>query len=91
MSRHIHEPGRRVVITGAGVIAANGCDLDTFWRSVRDGRSAADFLTRFNVSDIPSKVGAEVRDFEPEDYMDHKTARRLGAAFSSASRRRGSR
>ena len=89
MSRHIHEPGRRVVITGAGVIAANGCDLDTFWRSVRDGQSPADFLTRFNVSDIPSKVGAEIRNFEPDDYMDHKTARRLGRClqFSIAAAR----
>ena len=76
-SRSSSENARRVVITGVGVIAANGSDIDTFWRSIRDGRSAADFLTRFDVSGIPSKVGAEVRDFEPDTYMDHKTARRL--------------
>jgi 3-oxoacyl-[acyl-carrier-protein] synthase II len=80
---------RRVVITGMGVIAANGSDLDTFWRSIREGRSAADFLTRFDVSKIPSKVAAEVRDFEPSNYMDRKVARRLDRAlqFSVAAAR----
>lgn len=72
---------RRVVITGMGVIAANGSDLATFWRSVRDGASAADILTRFDVSNIPSKVAAEVRHFEPSDYMDRKAARRLDRAL----------
>jgi 3-oxoacyl-[acyl-carrier-protein] synthase II len=68
---------RRVVITGLGVIAPSGSSLDAFWSSVRDGISPARILTRFDVSRIPSKVGVEVEDFEPEDYMDRKTARRL--------------
>ncbi len=72
---------RRVVITGVGVVAANGSDKKTFWESVRDGRSAADFMTRFDVSQIPSKVSAEVRDFKPTDYMDMKVARRLDRAL----------
>ncbi len=84
------EPRRRVVITGVGVIAANGTNVDTFWESVREGKSAADFLTRFDVSAIPSKVGAEVRDFDPQDYMERKTARRLDRClqFSVAAARR---
>jgi 3-oxoacyl-[acyl-carrier-protein] synthase II len=68
---------RRVVITGMGVVAANGSNLETFWRTARDGESPADFLTRFDVSEIPSKVAAEVRDFDASDYMDRKSARRL--------------
>ena len=68
---------RRVVITGMGVIAANGQDLDTFWRSVRDGKSAGAFLTRFDCSKIPSKVGAEIMDFDPSRYIDPKHAKRL--------------
>jgi 3-oxoacyl-[acyl-carrier-protein] synthase II len=72
---------RRVVITGIGVIAANGSTPLKFWESVRDGRSAADFLTRFDVSKIPSKVAAEVRDFNPGDFMDVKVARRLERAL----------
>lgn len=75
------ENQRRVVITGMGVIAANGSTHKKFWESIRDGRSAADFLTRFDVAQIPSKVAAEVRDFEPSDYMDTKVARRLDRAL----------
>lgn len=75
MSDTRHE--RRVVITGMGVIAANGQDLDTFWKSIRDGKSAAGLVTGFDTSGIPSKFAAEVRGFEPEAYISPKHARRL--------------
>ena len=75
--RYVEDARRRVVITGAGVIAANGSDLRTFWSSIREGRSAASLLTHFDVTDIPSKVCAQIRDFDPTNYMDRKTARRL--------------
>jgi len=68
---------RRVVITGLGVIAPNGTDLDTFWNSVCEGRSAADYVTRFDVSAVPSKFACEIKSFDPKEYMDAKTARRL--------------
>lgn len=76
-ARYNDEPERRVVITGVGVIAANGCDVDSFWKSLCEGRSAASILTRFDVSTIPSKVCAEVRGFDASDFMDRKMARRL--------------
>ncbi len=79
MSDRVHE--RRVVITGMGVIAANGQDLETFWTSIRDGKSAVRRLTRFDVSDIPSKVAAEIRDFEASRYIDPKHAKRLGRSL----------
>jgi 3-oxoacyl-[acyl-carrier-protein] synthase II len=75
------EEKRRVVITGIGVIAANGSTPQKFWETARDGKSAADFLTRFDVSQIPSKVAAEVRDFDPTEFMDAKVARRLDRAL----------
>ncbi|NDB77519.1 MAG: beta-ketoacyl-[acyl-carrier-protein] synthase family protein, partial [Verrucomicrobia bacterium] len=52
-------PQRRVVITGLGVVAPNGCDLGTFWASVREGRSAAAPVTRFDVSELPNKIACE--------------------------------
>lgn len=70
------EPGRRVVVTGLGVVAPNGCRLEPFWRSLCEGRSAAAPLTRFDTSDLPTKVGCEVRDFLVTDYLDAKKARR---------------
>lgn len=68
---------RRVVITGMGVIAPNGLTLEKFWESVRDGKSAADMVTRFDVSAVPSKFACEIKNFDPKDYFDAKTARRL--------------
>lgn len=68
---------RRVVITGMGVIAPNGLDLETFWDSIVNGVSGAGYVTRFDTSRIPAKVAAEVKDFDPTLYMGAKTARRL--------------
>ncbi len=71
------EGRRRVVITGMGVVAPNGEDLETFWESIRDGRSGAGPLTRFDASHLPSRVAAEVRDFDLGKYTDAKKARRF--------------
>jgi 3-oxoacyl-[acyl-carrier-protein] synthase II len=68
---------RRVVITGMGVIAPNGLDLETFWASVRDGVSAAGVVTRFDLRECPSRVAAEIHDWSPAGYMDRKVAHRL--------------
>lgn len=67
---------RRVVITGMGVIAPNGCDLDSFWKSVVQGVSAADKVTRFDTSNVPTKIAAEIKGFDCGRYMDPKKARR---------------
>ncbi len=76
-ARNRREDERRVVITGMGVIAANGQDLETFWKTIRNGESAAAPLTRFDCSKIPSKVGAEIRKFDPSRYINPKHAKRL--------------
>lgn len=74
---HDSEERRRVVITGIGVIAPNGCDPKTFWSTLERGESAAGPLTRFEAHDAPTKIACEVRDFDPTDFMDAKAARRL--------------
>jgi 3-oxoacyl-[acyl-carrier-protein] synthase II len=67
---------RRVVITGMGVIAPNGQDLNSFWASIRDGMSAVGPVTRFNVSQMPSKLAAEVKGFNSHRFMNAKMSRR---------------
>ena len=67
---------RRVVVTGIGTISALGHTLDEFWSSLTKGRSGISRVTRFDPTDFPSKVGAEVRDFDPGKYMDPKEAKR---------------
>ena len=68
---------RRVVITGMGVIAANGKELGGFWDTVRRGQPFAGPLTRFDPGDMPNRVAAEIKDFDPSHYMTRKHAHRL--------------
>lgn len=71
---------RRVVITGMGVIAPNGSDLKTFWANVRNGQSAGGQVTRFDTKDMPAKVAAEIRNFDPMTFISRKKVRRLSLA-----------
>jgi 3-oxoacyl-[acyl-carrier-protein] synthase II len=80
---------RRVVITGLGIVAPNGTGTEAFWDSLVHGRSAVSKITQFDASSYPCQVAAEVSDFEPTDYMDSRTARRLSrfARFALAASR----
>ncbi|MEA3207720.1 MAG: 3-oxoacyl-[acyl-carrier-protein] synthase [Chthoniobacter sp.] len=68
---------RRVVITGMGVISASGLDLPTLWENVRLGRSAGALLTRFDLSDMPTRVAAQVENFDAAPFIGVKRAKRL--------------
>jgi 3-oxoacyl-[acyl-carrier-protein] synthase II len=68
---------RRVVITGMGAITPVGNDVDTFWNSISNGKVGIDTITAFDVTDFKAKLAAEVKDFNPEDYIDRKEAKRM--------------
>src|SRR4030066_2601268 len=68
---------RRVVITGMGVVAPNGIGVENFWDSLVHGRSGIKTVSRFDVSSYPSKIAGEVQDFDPTDYINPKSARRM--------------
>jgi len=78
---------RRVVITGMGAVAPNGIGIKCFWDSLLRGKSAIRRITRFDASSYPCQVAAEVTGFDPTDYMDPRTAKRLDrfAHFALAS------
>lgn len=67
----------RVVVTGVGVITPLGNTVEKFWKSLINGESGIDTVTKFDVSEFPTKVAAEVKDFEPTLYIDKKEARRM--------------
>ncbi len=69
---NIDAPERRVVITGMGVIAPSGKDIETFWRNVRGGISAAAPVSRFDASRLPVKIAAEVKDFDPAKFINSR-------------------
>lgn len=68
---------RRVVVTGLGVISPVGNDVSTFWESLKTGKSGVARITRFDATDYPCQIAAEVKDFNPEEYIDRKEARRM--------------
>jgi 3-oxoacyl-[acyl-carrier-protein] synthase II len=69
---------RRVVITGLGVVAPNGIGKDAFWDALIAGKSSVDYITAFDPSLYPCKVAAEVRDFNPADFMNPRRAKHRG-------------
>ena len=68
---------RRVVVTGLGVVSPLGNDVDTFWRRLVAGESGVGEITRFDHSDHKVHIAAEVKDFDPEQYIDKRKVRRL--------------
>lgn len=71
------QASNRVVITGLGAVTPLGTGVDNYWEGVVAGRSGAGYITQFDASDCPSKIAAEVKDFDPVEYMDYRTARRM--------------
>jgi len=59
----------RVVITGLGVLAANGIGKEAFWNSLLAGESGIGPITQFDTSEIPWKIAGEVKNFVPEDFI----------------------
>src|SRR5438128_8398556 len=81
MARNGERPEHRVVVTGMGVLAPNGNNLVEFWDSLIEGRSGLGIASWFDVSDLPVKTVAELKNFDPRKYMDFKEAKRM-ARFS---------
>ncbi|WP_047151618.1 beta-ketoacyl-ACP synthase II [Aneurinibacillus tyrosinisolvens] len=66
----------RVVVTGVGAVTPLGNDAKTFWDGLLAGKSGVDLIKAFDTSEYPAKIAAEVKDFNPEDYMDRKEMKR---------------
>lgn len=60
---------RRVVITGLGIIAANGIGKKEFWEANINGISGVGPIKKFDTSEFRTKIAAEVDDFDPLEYM----------------------
>ncbi|MEJ2599774.1 MAG: beta-ketoacyl-ACP synthase II [Anaerolineales bacterium] len=67
----------RVVITGVGAITALGSSVADYWEGLIQGRSGIRRITQFDASSMPCQIAGEIPDFEPNDYMDRKEARRI--------------
>jgi 3-oxoacyl-[acyl-carrier-protein] synthase II len=68
---------RKVVVTGIGVISPLGSGIDKNWTALVNGQSGIGPITRFDASDFPVKIAGEVRDFNVEELIDKKEARKM--------------
>ena len=68
---------RRVVITGMGAVSSFGCGADRLWQSIKQGKSGISRIERVDVSDLPTQVGAEVRGFDPGQFLEKKELKRM--------------
>ncbi|MGZ4105942.1 MAG: beta-ketoacyl-ACP synthase II [Tumebacillaceae bacterium] len=68
---------KRVVITGMGVISPVGNDVETFWNSLTTGKSGIRTIDRFDTTGFATTIAGQVVDFNPEDFIDKKEARRM--------------
>ncbi|TYO97415.1 beta-ketoacyl-ACP synthase II [Desulfallas thermosapovorans] len=68
---------KRVVITGIGAVTPVGNNLDEFWNNLTGGVSGVGTISRFDTTGYSSKIAAEVKNFNPTDFIDRKEARRM--------------
>ena len=69
----------RVVVTGMGAITPIGNDVESFWQGLKDKTVGIGPITYFDTTDYKCKLAAEVKGFDPKQYMDAKAARRMEA------------
>ncbi|WP_214629290.1 beta-ketoacyl-ACP synthase II [Paenibacillus agaridevorans] len=76
----------RVVVTGMGVMTSLGSDIEQFWNNLLEGKSGVSVVEAFDFSEYPTRIAAEVKNFNPEDYgIDRKEARRMDRFVQFAS------
>ncbi len=68
---------RRVVVTGMGAITPIGNTVEAFWNSAKEGKVGIGEITKFDTTDYKVHLDAEVKDFDPLNYVDKKSARRM--------------
>jgi 3-oxoacyl-[acyl-carrier-protein] synthase II len=71
------EHTRRVVITGVGLVTPLGIGVEKNWQALLEGRSGIGPVTRFDVSDYPTRIAGEVKDFHPEEFIEKKEIKKM--------------
>src|SRR5690554_5342473 len=68
---------RRVVVTGLGVVSSLGISINEFWNNIINGKSGISKITKLDISEFTSQIGAEIKNFNPEEYINAKEVKRL--------------
>jgi len=70
-------PRKKIVITGVGVVSPIGSGKTEFWNALKEGRSGAGLVSFFDTAAYPSRIDAEVKNFQPELYVEKKSLKRM--------------
>ena len=68
---------KRVVVTGMGAVTPIGIGIEEYWNGLITGKNGVGLITKFDASNFETKFAAEVKNFNPEDYIDKKTVKRM--------------
>ena len=68
---------RRVVVTGMGAVTPIGIGIKEYWEGLIEGKNGVGLITKFDATKFDTKFAAEVKDFNPENYMDKKSIKRI--------------
>ena len=68
---------RRVVVTGVGLLTPLGTGVEKNWEALMAGRSGIGLIERFDVADFPVRIAGEIRDFNPEDWIEKKEIKKM--------------
>ena len=68
---------RRVVVTGMGAVTPLGIGVTPTWEAILAGRSGVSHITKFDTAEFPTRIAAEVKGFNPEDFVDRKEIKRM--------------
>jgi 3-oxoacyl-[acyl-carrier-protein] synthase II len=71
---------KRVAVTGLGIFCSTGKDVEEFCRSLKEGKTGIGPITLFDTSKYPCKIGAEIRDYRPEEFFRKKELKKLSRA-----------
>ncbi|MGW1680397.1 beta-ketoacyl-ACP synthase II [Saccharopolyspora sp. NPDC002376] len=77
VSEKIRQLRRRVVVTGVGAVTPVGLTFDATWEAFLAGRSGVAEISTFDVSDLPTSIAGQIKDFDPSVYMPRNIARRM--------------
>lgn len=73
----VNKMKRRVVITGMGTVTSFGLGTEKLWEAIKNGKHGFSLIERVDVSDLPVKVAAEIKNFDPSDYIEKKEVKRM--------------
>jgi 3-oxoacyl-[acyl-carrier-protein] synthase II len=69
--------GRQIAVTGIGAVTPIGTGVEPFWEALRAGKSGVGPVTRFDTERYPVRIGAEINDFNIDDYLEPRRSRRM--------------